>query len=229
MAATIDAPRINEQRLPHRLDRGIASRAAIGLIVLATDQTLEHECRLLLDLPGVAFYESRILNDAAITPETLLAMEARLADGGGPDPAGPAARRRGLRLHVRLNGDRRGAGVRADPRGSPGDRLHDPDHGGLRRFPGAGRAAHGAAHALPGRHQPLHAGLHRGARLRSAGDGLVQRGGRPAGRAHRSGLDPRRRAQARPLGARSTASSSPARACAWSRRSPASRPSSKSL
>ena len=50
---------------------GIAARAAIGLIVLATDQTIEHECRRLLDLPGVALYESRILNDAAITPETL--------------------------------------------------------------------------------------------------------------------------------------------------------------
>ena len=64
--------------LPHRLDDGIASRAAIGLIVLATDQTMEHEFRRLLDLPGVAFYESRILNEAAITPATLAAMEARL-------------------------------------------------------------------------------------------------------------------------------------------------------
>jgi maleate isomerase len=69
---------INRQHLPHRLDGGIAARAAIGVIVLATDQTLEHEFRRLLDLPGVAFYESRIVNDAAITPATLAAMEARL-------------------------------------------------------------------------------------------------------------------------------------------------------
>ena len=69
---------INRQHLPHRLDHGIAVRAAIGVIVLATDQTLEHEFRRLLDLPGVAFYESRILNDNAITPENLAAMEARL-------------------------------------------------------------------------------------------------------------------------------------------------------
>jgi maleate isomerase len=68
------------RNLPHRLDRGIAERAAIGLIVLATDQTIEHEWRLLLDLRGVALYESRVLNDAAITPATLQAMEARLAD-----------------------------------------------------------------------------------------------------------------------------------------------------
>jgi maleate isomerase len=71
---------VSKEHLPHRLDKGIASRAAIGLIVLATDQTMEHEFRRLLDLPGVAFYESRILNDAAITPATLKAMEARLAE-----------------------------------------------------------------------------------------------------------------------------------------------------
>jgi maleate isomerase len=71
---------VNRRHLPHRLDGGIAARAAIGVIVLATDQTLEHEFRRLLDVPGVAFYESRILNDAAITPETLAAMEARLTE-----------------------------------------------------------------------------------------------------------------------------------------------------
>jgi maleate isomerase len=71
---------VNRRHLPHRLDDGIAARAAIGLIVLATDQTMEHEFRRLLDLPGVAFYESRILNDAAITPATLAAMEARLTE-----------------------------------------------------------------------------------------------------------------------------------------------------
>ena len=71
---------VNRQHLPHRLDGGIASRAAIGLIVLATDQTIEHEFRRLLGLPGVAFYESRILNDARVTPETLAAMEARLVE-----------------------------------------------------------------------------------------------------------------------------------------------------
>ena len=71
---------VNRHHLPHRLDGGIAARAAIGVIVLATDQTLEHEFRRLLDVPGVAFYESRILNDPAITPATLAAMEARLSE-----------------------------------------------------------------------------------------------------------------------------------------------------
>jgi maleate isomerase len=66
------------QPLPFVLDQGIAARAALGLIVLATDQTIEHEFCRLIDLPGVALYQSRILNDAQITPETLKAMEARL-------------------------------------------------------------------------------------------------------------------------------------------------------
>ena len=80
MTETVIDLAVNRQHLPHRLDGGIAARAAVGLIVLATDQTIEHEFRRLLDLPGFALYQSRILNDARITPETLLAMEARLVE-----------------------------------------------------------------------------------------------------------------------------------------------------
>jgi maleate isomerase len=65
--------------LPSELDGGVASRAAIGVIVLATDQTMEHEFRILLRQPGVAFYESRLFNDNAITPDTLRAIGARIA------------------------------------------------------------------------------------------------------------------------------------------------------
>jgi maleate isomerase len=57
-------------------DRGVGTRAAIGLIVLASDQTIEHEFRLMANLPGVAVYESRIYNANDITPSTLRAMEA---------------------------------------------------------------------------------------------------------------------------------------------------------
>src|SRR3984885_5383439 len=56
------------------LDDGIATRAALGLLVLATDQTMEHEFRHLIRLPGVAVYGARLYNDANITPETLRAM-----------------------------------------------------------------------------------------------------------------------------------------------------------
>ena len=65
--------------LPSELDGGLASRAAIGLLVLATDQTMEHEFRQLVDQPGVAFYESRLFNDNDITPDTLRAIGPRIA------------------------------------------------------------------------------------------------------------------------------------------------------
>lgn len=68
------------EHLPFATDRGIASRARIGLLVLATDCTIEHEWRAIMGgLDGVAFHESRIHNDAQITPETLRAMEPRIA------------------------------------------------------------------------------------------------------------------------------------------------------
>jgi maleate isomerase len=65
--------------LPSELDGGVASRAAIGLVVLATDQTMEHEFRALVRQPGVAFYESRVFNDHDITPDTLRAIGPRIA------------------------------------------------------------------------------------------------------------------------------------------------------
>ncbi|MEZ5930761.1 MAG: Asp/Glu racemase [Alphaproteobacteria bacterium] len=64
--------------LPFDLDAGVGARAAIGLIVLASDQTIEHEFRQLCALDGVALYQSRIENDSRITPETLMAMRARI-------------------------------------------------------------------------------------------------------------------------------------------------------
>jgi maleate isomerase len=64
--------------LPCSLDDGIARRAAIGLLVLATDQTMEYEFRRLVRQDGVALYESRLWNDATITPATLRAMRKRI-------------------------------------------------------------------------------------------------------------------------------------------------------
>jgi maleate isomerase len=71
------------RQLPFEVDQGIASRAAIGLIVLATDQTIEHEFRRIVGLPGVGIYESRIYNAPQTTPETLRAMEKDIAAGAG--------------------------------------------------------------------------------------------------------------------------------------------------
>lgn len=73
MASTLDLG-----ILPSGLDEGIAHRAAIGLVVLATDQTIEHEYRMLVGGPGIALYEARLFNDAEITPETLRAIGPRI-------------------------------------------------------------------------------------------------------------------------------------------------------
>ncbi len=68
------------EHLPFATGNGIAARARIGLLVLATDYTIEHEWRrIITPLEGVALYQSRILNDNQITPETLRAMEPRIA------------------------------------------------------------------------------------------------------------------------------------------------------
>jgi maleate isomerase len=75
----MDQP-LDRSHLPHELDGGLGARARIGLIVLATDQTIEHEWRLIFQgLDGIALYQSRIWNDPQITPETLLRMEGKLA------------------------------------------------------------------------------------------------------------------------------------------------------
>ena len=74
---------VNRRHMAFELDGGLAERAAIGLIVLASDQTIEHEFRRIFDLAGVALYESRIYNDTTVTPETLKAMEARLTEATG--------------------------------------------------------------------------------------------------------------------------------------------------
>ncbi len=71
---------VNRQHMAFEMDRGVYARAAIGLIVLASDQTVEYEFRRIFDLPGVAVFESRIYNDATITPETLKAMEGGMTE-----------------------------------------------------------------------------------------------------------------------------------------------------
>ena len=74
-----DTLAVNLRKIPFETDVGIGHRAMIGVIVLASDNTVEHEFRQLLDLPGVAFYESRIEMDTTVNPETLAAMEPRIA------------------------------------------------------------------------------------------------------------------------------------------------------
>ena len=71
---------VNRQQIPFQLDGGIAPRAALGLVVLATDHTIEHEWRRILGgRDGVGFYEARLYNASEITPETLRGMEKDIA------------------------------------------------------------------------------------------------------------------------------------------------------
>ncbi|UPK34494.1 hypothetical protein IVB18_41495 [Bradyrhizobium sp. 186] len=46
--------------LQYEVDGGIGTRAHIGMVVICNDQTLSHEARAMLTIPGVALYESRI-------------------------------------------------------------------------------------------------------------------------------------------------------------------------
>lgn len=69
---------IDRQQLRYELDDGPGHRARIGVIVLATDHSLEYEFRRMLNVPGVAFYESRIPNSATVTKEALGKMAASM-------------------------------------------------------------------------------------------------------------------------------------------------------
>ncbi len=75
---TPPSSRYNRTHIPFELDGGLAERAAIGLIVLGSDQTIEYEFRKMMDIEGVALYQSRIENSTTITPETLRQMEERI-------------------------------------------------------------------------------------------------------------------------------------------------------
>ena len=70
---------INLERLPFETDKGVGMRAALGLLVLESDQTIEDEFRAIWPTAGVALYGARLHNDANITPETLKAMEGLIA------------------------------------------------------------------------------------------------------------------------------------------------------
>jgi maleate isomerase len=70
---------VSKEHMPFKLDGGIAHRARIGMIVLATDHTIEHEFRQIFRVDGVAFYETRILNAPDINPTTLAEMEKGMA------------------------------------------------------------------------------------------------------------------------------------------------------
>ncbi|MDF1791683.1 MAG: Asp/Glu racemase [Thalassobaculaceae bacterium] len=60
--------------LAFETDDGIGSRATLGLIVLKTDETIEHEFRTFVPDDGIVLYHSRVQSAADVTPETLAQM-----------------------------------------------------------------------------------------------------------------------------------------------------------
>lgn len=64
--------------LSFEIDNGIGNRAALGLIVLQADETIEAEFRTFIGQDGVALYHSRIPSAPDVTAETLARMEAEI-------------------------------------------------------------------------------------------------------------------------------------------------------
>ena len=166
------------EHLPFETDAGIGERARIGLIVLASDFTIEHEWRAIFAaLPGVALFQSRLFNDPIITPELLRAMEPLIAPGGRVSfcPATPSTPSPSAAPPPRWRSARRGCSrkIRAGGQEAP---ATTPITAAFAAFTRPWGEAHCRAHALSGRGQPDRRRLHHGARLRGAGVRLVQRG-----------------------------------------------------
>lgn len=66
------------QNFDYSLAPMLGHRAALGLIVLQSDETIEHEFRRLLPGDGVSFYVSRIPSAPEVTRETLATMEGEM-------------------------------------------------------------------------------------------------------------------------------------------------------
>lgn len=77
------SPQPSRLRLPFSLGRGPAYNAAIGVIVLATERTLEAEWRALLDVDGVAFYVNRIQFSGKADAASLQALEGHIPEATG--------------------------------------------------------------------------------------------------------------------------------------------------
>ena len=78
VSATRPLPGGDWDLMPCRHDEGPAGRAAIGLVTLCNDVTIEPELRNFLPLEGVAVYATRIPMRGTGTVEGLRALEAHL-------------------------------------------------------------------------------------------------------------------------------------------------------
>jgi len=67
------------ENLPFTLGAGTGSVGKIGLVVLASDYTIEYEFRQVFDSAEIDFFTARIANSPTITPATLADMKTRIA------------------------------------------------------------------------------------------------------------------------------------------------------
>ncbi len=74
-------------RLAYETDGGAPRDAALGLVILQVDETIEADFRLLLPQPGLRLYHSRIPSAPEVTTATLPAMAATLTGAAALLPA----------------------------------------------------------------------------------------------------------------------------------------------
>ncbi len=67
-------------KLSFDCDKGSATKAAFGLILLSVDETIESEFRPLFHQEGVSLLHARIESSSEVTSEKLMQMKARLTD-----------------------------------------------------------------------------------------------------------------------------------------------------
>ena len=79
MERSHQACQVQSRHMSAEFDQGIASRGAIGVIVLATEKTLEREWRRLFTMSDIAVYESRIMSPRLISVESLAGMKKDIA------------------------------------------------------------------------------------------------------------------------------------------------------
>ncbi len=65
-------------RFDYEMIDPLGTRATMGLVVLQSDETIEHDMRRIFPLDGVACYVSRVPSGAEVTSETLAEMEHHL-------------------------------------------------------------------------------------------------------------------------------------------------------
>lgn len=67
------------EHLPYSLSDGFGATARIGLVVLASDYTIDHEFREVFVDSDIDYFSARVANSPNITPQTLAAMKEKIA------------------------------------------------------------------------------------------------------------------------------------------------------